>query len=167
MTPPQTAPSPKSRAMPASLAGVPANPAQPVSASPAATAPLLPEPPSLSLPHPAALPAPPLKPAALPPNRHPAATPSAPALAPSPAPVEPAEKPVPVTTQPTPSSDLAPSRNRAEAAQPEAERQAGNPDSPTDTAVAAPIPLLPTIGAAEAEKTATPAKPGPGSGGLY
>ena len=154
------APSPKTGGPPASLAGATAIPAKPVSAPPAATAPILPEPPSLSLPSPAALPAPALKPAALPPSRPPAAH----AVEPSPAPGDPAEKAAaPATAKPAPPPDRPlPYPRAVEAAQP-----AGNPDAAPDIAITAPIPLLPSSGAAEAEKTAAPVRPGPGSGGLY
>ncbi len=41
------------------------------------------------------------------------------------------------------------------------------PAGTADTAVATPIPLLPSDGVAEIEKAAIPVRPGPGSGGLY
>ena len=162
----ETAPVPRSGAAQASLA---AAPAKSVSAVPVATAPILPEPPSLSLPSPAALPAPVLKPTALPANRPPAATPAATAIEPSPAPVEPAEKPAGSTiVKPAPPPDKAAPRNRAaEMTHPEAAQLPGNPDTAPDISIAAPIPLLPSSDAAEAEKIATPVRPGPGSGGLY
>jgi hypothetical protein len=37
----------------------------------------------------------------------------------------------------------------------------------SDATVAAPMPLLSSDRASETEKTAIPARPGPGSGGLY
>jgi hypothetical protein len=142
--------------LPATLASVSAVAAKPAAAPRAATAPILSEPPSLSLPSPAALPTPALKPAALPPSRPALVTPvESPA-----APVEPAQKPAAlVTATPAPLPDMQPPHDRAA----EMPRAAGN----LDTAVAAPIPLLPLAGAAEVEKAAIPIRPGPGSGGLY
>ena len=171
VTPPETVPVPRRAAAAASLAAAPAATARPVSVMPAATAPILPESPSLSLPSPAALRAPALKPAALPPSRPPAATAIEPSSAePSSAPVEPAEKPAASTTaKPAPPLDMPSSRDGAAEAirQPAMRQQAMRlPESP-DTAVAAPIPLLPSAGAAEAETVAAPVRPGPGSGGLY
>jgi hypothetical protein len=157
---PETTPSTGHPAWPASLASVPAAPSKPAAAPSAATAPILPEPASLSLPSPAALPAPALKPAALPPSQPATAT----AVEPPGRPIEPVEKPAAsVTASPVPLPDMpAPSvsshHRAAEAAQP-----TGSPDA----TVAAPVPLLPSTGAAEVEKAAVPVRPGPGSGGLY
>jgi hypothetical protein len=149
------APPPEAAPSPTGLAGAPTGTAKPAPASSSATVPILPPPSSLSLPSPAVLPVPALRPAALPPSRLVVTTPTQPSTAA----LEPAPKPsVATTANPAPPTETSSHHGAVELAQP-----AGIADS----AVAAPIPLLPSDSAAEIEKAAIQVRPGPGSGGLY
>jgi hypothetical protein len=108
----------------------------------------------LSLPSAAALPAPALRPAVLPLAEAPGERAGEPAAAPvdAGATARRADRTEPALPAGGPAGRVA---------------DAAPPKGTADTAVAAPIPLLPSAGAPEIEKAAIPVRPGPGSGGLY
>ncbi|MGE0257432.1 MAG: hypothetical protein AB7H71_09760 [Alphaproteobacteria bacterium] len=142
---PQAMP-PEPEAPPTSRAGEPTTIARPISAPRGTTGPSLPDPPSTTLPIPV------LKAAVLPPGS--SATSST---------AKPSAAAIGAAREPFATANGAP---------PDAASHSGtaalpSPTEASNTPVSAPIPLLPSDGAAEVEKAAIPARPGPGSGGLY